>query len=88
MKTFIIFMILLSYSALAQDYLQGEDMLYEDSGYVEESESFARERGPAGYEDYAPEDEIYDRQEEEYMDEPIFEDSEDAYYAEEELLSP
>jgi hypothetical protein len=85
-----VFILLLSYSSslLAQDYLQEEDMLYEDQSYVEESPSFARERGPAGYDDYSMEDEGLYRQEQEYDPEPVFEESEDAYYAEEELLSP
>jgi len=88
MKSFMVMIILFYSHIYAQDYLQGEDMIYEDSSYIEDSSSFARERDPAGYDDYAPEEEIYDRQEEEYMDDPLYDESEDAYYAEEELLSP
>jgi hypothetical protein len=88
MKILSLFTLFFSISLMAQDYIEGEDMIYEDSGYVEESPSFARERDPAGYDDYQAEDEFFNRQEEVYDEEPVFEDSEDAYYAEEELLSP
>lgn len=88
MKIFLFLIFLTSQALFAQDYIQGEDMIYEDTSYVEESPSFARERDPAGYDDYPMDNETYERQEEEYQEEPIFEDSEDDYYAEEELLSP
>lgn len=88
MKIIAILLISLSTSVFAQDYLQGEDMVYEDQGYIEDSPSFAREREPAGYDDYPMDVEEDYRQEQEYDPEPVFEDSEDAYYAEEELLSP
>ena len=89
MRFLLLVTFILSGGVFAQDYIQGEDMIYEDPGYVEESSSFAQERDPAGYEDYPLQDDLYDRQEEEYVeDEALFDESEDAYYAEEELLSP
>lgn len=85
-----LFVLLFATSLHAQDYLQEEEMLYEDAGYSEESSSFARERSPAGYDDYEPyyEEGYETRQEEQYDEEPLYEDTEDAYYAEEELLTP
>lgn len=86
MKFLLLSILTLSTGSWAQDYLQGEEMIYEDPSYIEENSSFAQERDPAGYEDYNLQEEIYERQEEEYYgDEPLVEDSEESYYFEEEL---